>query len=83
MTRLAPAAIIETSTLLKVIAYSLLLGLGVAVVFGFGVTSAACLIDALLARRTVAVVVWGVLATACMTGVLAAIVLGLLAMTQK
>jgi len=80
---MSAAAIVETTTLLKVIAYSLLSGLGIAIVFGVGVTSAAGLIEALRARRTAPAVAWGVLASACMSGVVAAIVLGIVLMAQK
>jgi hypothetical protein len=83
MTSLVSGAIVETTTLLKVIGYSLLFGLGIALVFGVGVWSAAGLIDALRTRRTTAGVAWAVLAGSCALGVLAAIVLGIVVMAQK
>ncbi len=83
MTGLVSGAIVETTTLLKVIGYSLLFGLGIAVAFGVGVWSAAGLIDALRTRRTSTGAAWAALAGACALGVLAAIVLGIVVMAQK
>jgi hypothetical protein len=83
MTYLAPGAIVETETLLKVVLYSFALGLGVAVVFAVGVSSASGLLDALRARRTVVAAAWAVLAAACMSGVLGAVALGIVVMSQK
>jgi hypothetical protein len=80
---MTPAAIVETSTLLKVVAYSLALGLGVSIVFGVGVSSAAELLEAIRARRTLASAAWAVLGVACIGGVIAAIVLGIIVMAQK
>jgi hypothetical protein len=77
------AAIVETGTLLKVVLYSLALGLGVAVVFGIGVSSAAGLLDAMRARRALVGAAWAVLAVACIGGVLAAVVLGIIVMSKK
>jgi hypothetical protein len=83
MSSLGFAAIVETGTLLKVVLYSLALGLGVAVVFGIGVSSAAGLLDAMRARRTLVGAAWAVLAVACIGGVLAAVVLGIIVMSKK
>jgi hypothetical protein len=83
MSSLVPAAIVEVQTLLKVVLYSLALGLGVAVVFAIGVSSANGLLDALRDRRTLAGAAWGVLGVLCISGVLAAIVLGIIVMARK
>jgi hypothetical protein len=76
-------AIVDTTTLGKAIAYSLAAGIGIAAVFGAGVTSAAGLLEARRQGRTLAELAWGALALACLLGVAAAIALGILAMTQK
>jgi hypothetical protein len=83
MTYLVPGAIVETETLLKVVVYSFALGLGGAVVFAVGVSSVSGLLDALRARRTVVAAAWAVLTAACMSGVLAAVALGIVVMSQK
>jgi hypothetical protein len=83
MSSLMPGAIVEVGTLLKVVLYSLALGLGIAVVFAVGVSSANGLMDALRERRTLAGAAWAVLAVACMSGVLAAVVLGIFVMARK
>jgi hypothetical protein len=83
MSSLVPAAIVEVGTLLKVVLYSLALGLGVAVVFAIGVSSANGLLDALRERRSLTGAAWAVLAVACIGGVLAAIVLGIIVMARK
>jgi hypothetical protein len=77
------AAIVNTTTLAKAVLYSLVAGIGIVVVFAAGVSSAAGLLDALRERRTAAGVAWGALALACMAGAAAAIVIGILVMTQK
>ena len=64
MSSLMPGAIVEVGTLLKVVLYSLALGLGIAVVFAVGVSSANGLMDALRERRTLAGAAWAVLAVA-------------------
>ena len=76
-------AIVETGTLLKVVLYSLALSLGVAVVFGIGVSSAAGLLDAMRARRTLAGAAWAALGAVCTGAVLAAVVLGIIVMAKK
>ena len=64
MSSLMPGAIVEVATLLKVVLNSLALGLGIAVVFAVGVSSANGLMDALRERRTLAGAAWAVLAVA-------------------
>jgi hypothetical protein len=77
------AAIVNTTTLAKAVLYSLVAGIGIAVVFGAGVSSAAGLVDALRERRTAASVAWAALALVCVTAALAAVAVGIIAMTQK
>ncbi len=78
-----PAAIVETGTLLKVIAYSLGAGIGISVVVGAGVSSIASLLDAVRERRTAVGALWGVAATVCLAAAAAVVVLGLVVMTAK
>jgi hypothetical protein len=60
------AAILDTTTLGKVILYALIAGVGVCVVFALGVSSAAGLVDAVRQRRTLAGVLWGMTAAVCL-----------------
>ena len=75
-------AIVDVGTLAKAVLYSLIAGVGIAAVFGGGVTSAAGLLEAIRARRTAAVVAWGTLVVACAALTLGAIAVGIYAMTQ-
>jgi hypothetical protein len=77
------ATIVDTTTLGKAILYSVVAGVGIAVVFGAGVSSAAGLLDALRERRTAASAGWGLLALVCVVAAAGAIVLGIVAMTAK
>jgi hypothetical protein len=77
------ASIVDTTALAKVVLYSLATGVGIAVVFGLGVSSAAGMVEALRERRTAASVGWGVLAVACTAGALAAVALGIVVMSEK
>ena len=72
------AAIVEWKSLWKVIVYSLVSGVGIAVIFGAGVSSAAGFLDALRQRRTAAGAAWAGLAVLCLAGALAAVVFGYL-----
>ncbi len=74
------AAIVNGATLGKTIMYSFVAGVGIAAVFGGGVTSAAGLLEALRTRRTGAVVGWGALAIMCAAATLGAIAAGIYAM---
>jgi hypothetical protein len=76
-------AIVETGPLAKVVLYSLLAGVGIAVIFGLGVSGAAGLLDALRERRTTAGAAWAALTVVCLAGALAAVVLGIVVMTTK
>ncbi len=77
------AAIVNTTTLGKAVLYSLVAGIGITVVFALGVSSTAGLLDALRERRTVAGVAWAALAVVCVAGAVAAVVVGIVVMTQK
>jgi len=77
------ASIVDLPTLGKVIFYSLLAGVGVSVVFALGVSSVCGLLDAVRRRRTAVGALWGLTAVACLTGSLAAIVLGVVVMSTK
>ena len=76
-------AIVDTSTLGKVVLYSLLAGVGIVVVFGLGVSSVAAVLESLRSRRTLASAMWGGLATVCLALVLAAVTVGVIVMTSK
>jgi hypothetical protein len=77
------AAVVNTTTLGKTILYSLAAGIGIAVIFGAGVSSAASLVDAMRERRTVASAAWATLALVCLLCAAGAIVLGIVLMTEK
>lgn len=77
------AAIVETGQLAKVVAYSLLTGVGISAVFGLGVSSAGGLLDAMREGRRSAAVLWGTLATLCLFATLAVIVLGIAILSTK
>ena len=79
----APAAIVETGTLIRVVVLSLAIGVGIAVVFGAGVASIGSLLDARRAGRRGAEAAWSALAAACLLATTVAVVLGLVAMTAK
>jgi hypothetical protein len=77
------ATFVDFTTLGKTVLYSLIAGVGIAAVFGGGVTSAAGLLEALRAGRAAAVVAWGALAVGCALLALAAIAAGIFVMTGK
>ena len=76
-------AIVNTTTIAKVILYSLIAGVGIAVIFGVGVTSAAGLLESLRQRRSVAGAAWGLLAATCAVATVGAIVLGIVVLARK
>jgi hypothetical protein len=76
-------AIVDTTTLTKVVLYSLVSGVGIAVVFGAGISSVAALLDALRQRRTAAGAAWAALALGCLACSAGAVVLGIVVMTAK
>jgi hypothetical protein len=75
--------VVDTTRLGKVVLYSLVSGIGIAVIFGLGVSSAVALVDAMREHRTAASVAWGALAMICLAGALAAVVLGIVVMSAK
>jgi hypothetical protein len=77
------AAVVNTTTLGKTILYSLAAGIGIAVIFGAGVSSAASLADAMRDRRTFASAAWGTVTLICLLCVAGAVVLGIVLMTEK
>jgi len=77
------AATVNTTTLGKTIVYSLAAGIGIAVVFGAGVSSAAGLIDAMREQRTAATAAWVAAALVCLLCAAGAVVLGIVLMTEK
>jgi hypothetical protein len=77
----ATAAIVDLATLGKTVLYSFIAGIGIAAVFGGGVTSAAGLLEAVRTGRTAAIVGWGALAVLCAGATLAAIAIGIYEMT--
>ncbi len=77
----AIAAIVDFTTLGKTVLYSFVAGIGIAAVFGGGVSSVAGLVEAMRTGRTAAVVGWGTLAVLCAAAALAAIAAGIYAMT--
>jgi hypothetical protein len=77
-------AIVNTTTLGKVALYSLVSGIGIAVVFGLGVSSAAGLAESMRQRpRSAASFAWGALAVTCFACALAAVVLGIVVLSSK
>lgn len=77
------ASIVDTTTIGKVILYSLVSGVGIVVIFGLGVSSASAVLDALRQRRTIASAAWGLVTVACVAATLAAVVLGVVVMSHK
>jgi hypothetical protein len=76
-------AIVNWTTLGKVGLYSLVSGIGIAVIFGVGVASAASLAEAMRERRSAASAAWGTLAVTCVACALAAVVLGIVVVSSK
>jgi hypothetical protein len=76
-------AIVNTTTLLKVVLYSLVAGVGITSVFALGVTSAAGMLEAARRRRSALSAAWGALMLACLLVSAAAVVLGIVVMTSK
>ena len=67
----------------KAVLYSLAAGIGISVIFGAGISSAAGLIEAMRDRRTVAATAWATAALICLLCAAGAVVLGIVLMTQK
>ncbi len=77
------AAIVDWATIGKVVLYSLLIGVGVATIFGLGVSSAAGLQEALRRRSTGGAVAWALLAAVCVAVAGGAVVIGIVVMSSK
>lgn len=77
------ASIVNVTTLGKTVLYSLAAGIGIAVIFGAGVSSAAGLIEAMRERRTAATAAWGTAALLCVLCAAGTVVLGIVLMAQK
>jgi hypothetical protein len=77
------ATIVHWETLGKVVLYSLVSGVGIVSIFALGVSGVAGALDALRQGRTLAAAAWSVLATACVSVALAAVVLGIVVMSAK
>jgi hypothetical protein len=77
------AAIVDTTRLAKVVLYSLAAGVGIPAVFALGVTSTAGMVDALRRRRSVSAAIWAGLTLVSIAASVAALVLGIVVMSQK
>lgn len=77
------ASVLNVTTLGRTVLYSLAAGIGIAVIFGAGVSSAAGLIDAMRERRTAATAAWGTAALLCVLCAAGTVVLGIVLMAQK
>lgn len=77
------ASIVNVGTLGKTVLYSLAAGIGIAVIFGAGVSSAAGLIEAMRERRTAATAAWGTAALLCVLCAAGTVVLGIVLLAQK
>jgi hypothetical protein len=77
------AAIVDTTTLGKVVLYSALAGVGTVTIFALGVSSAAGLLEALRRRSSGATFAWGVLMVGCIAASVSAVVLGIIVMSRK
>ncbi len=76
------ATIVDWTAIGKVALYSLGFGVGVAVIVGLGISSAAGLQEAMRRRSAAASVAWGLVAAACVAAACGAIVLGVAAMSS-
>jgi hypothetical protein len=77
------ATIVDWATIGKVALYSLAFGVGVAVIVGLGISSAAGLQEAMRRRSAAASVAWGLVAAACVAAACGAIVLGVAVMSSS
>lgn len=75
--------IVDVTTLGKTFLYSLLAGVGIAVIFGAGVSSAAGLVEARRQGRTAAELAWGALTLFCLICAAGAVVLGIVVVSEK
>ena len=77
------AAITDTTTIVKVVLYSAVVGIGIVTIFGLGVTSAAGLLEARRRRSSTATLAWGALTVGCVAASVGAVVLGIIVMSSK
>ena len=77
------AAVVDGDALLEVVWVSLAAGLGVTVGFAMGIVGAARAVDLRRDGHAVESAVWGALALIAALGVAAAVVLAIVAMTNK
>ena len=76
-------AVVQIGKLAQVIAYSLVVGIGITAVFSLAVSSTAGFLDALRDRRTTRAVAWGAVGTLCVAVTLAGMVRGIVVMSTK
>jgi hypothetical protein len=76
------ATIVDATRLGKVVLYSLIAGIGIAVIFGAGVSGAAALLES-ARRRGGASFAWGALTVVCVACALGAVVYGIVIMAKK
>jgi hypothetical protein len=77
------AAVVDWARVGKVVAFSLIAGIGVSTVFAIAVTSWAGMIQALRRRRSVAGALWAGVTVACVLVSAGAIALGIVVMARK
>lgn len=77
------AAILDTTTIGKVILYSAVIGIGIVTIFALGVSSVAGLLEARRRRSSSATVAWGALTVGCVAASVGAVVLGIIVMSSK
>ncbi len=77
------AAILDTTTIGKVILYSAVIGIGIVTIFALGVSSVAGLLEARRRGSSVAAVAWGALTAGCVAASVGAVVLGIIVMSSK
>jgi hypothetical protein len=76
------ATIVDWTRLGKVVVYSLIAGIGIAVIFGAGVSSAAALLES-ARRRGGASFAWGAVTVICVVCALGAVAYGIVVMAKK
>jgi hypothetical protein len=76
-------SIVDGNALLDVLWYSLLAGIGVTGIFAVAILGGTRAADASRAGRPAAATLFGALAVAALAGVAAAVVFGIVVMTQK
>jgi cation transporter-like permease len=77
------ATVVETKELLETVAYSLIAGVGVAIVFSLAIYGATRFADLSRNERPAAAAVAAVIAGLALAATIGAVVVGIIAMTQK